>query len=239
MRYLGMLAALGLILAVTATAGAITFTGTQAGKPPLSGTISFDASNMYVSATVGQAALAWDEDYLAIALDCNNDDLWTEGLDVILAYRAYNNEGATWRVVDTLEYSGGVWDCPWSSSDKRLPGDADWPTGLTMTVAASGQDYVYNATIPFSAMEVSAGDTIGILVQGFDKNVSIYGGNGRAINFWPNSTCFNALYDPAQFYDVQLSASVPVSDPIPEPMTMAGLVLGVGSLVGYIRRRRG
>jgi len=26
--------------------------------------------------------------------------------------------------------------------------------------------------------------------------------------------------------------------PIPEPVTLAGLVLGVGSLVGYVRRRR-
>jgi hypothetical protein len=30
-----------------------------------------------------------------------------------------------------------------------------------------------------------------------------------------------------------------VTSPVPEPVTMAGLMLGIGGLVGYVRRRRG
>jgi len=197
---------------------------------------------MYVTATVTFAGIALDEDYLAIALDVDNNDRWTASADAILVYDYYNNDGPSWRVVQSpLDYDPAstdyVWDCPWSDP-KVKPADAAWPTGMDITAAVSGDDLLYAATIPLAAMGVGMGDTIGVLVQTRDKNVALYGGNGRALNFWPDSTCFNALYDPAQFYDIVVSTSEPVQEPIPEPVTLAGLVLGVGSLVGYIRRRR-
>jgi len=63
---------------------AIDFSGQPTKNPPLTGTISFDASNMYVLATVQNAGIALDEDYLAIALDVDNNDRWTAGRDAIL-----------------------------------------------------------------------------------------------------------------------------------------------------------
>jgi hypothetical protein len=54
----------------------------------------------------------------------------------------------------------------------------------------------------------------------------------------PNNTYGSGLEngsDQRDFYEGSLDV---YADVIPEPVTMAGLVLGVGSLVGYVRRRR-
>jgi len=143
-------------------------------------------------------------------------------------YDTYNNDGPSWRVVASpLDYdpssSDYVWDCPWSDP-KIKPADAGWPAGMSISLSVNGNDIDYSATIPFSAMGVSSGETIGVLVQTRDKNVALYGGNGRQLNFWPNSSCFNALYDPGQFQDIV----------VPEPMTIA--LLSVGMLTALRRR---
>jgi hypothetical protein len=202
------------------------FSGQPAENPPFMGSISFDSSNMYVSATVQDAAIAIDEDYFAIGLDTDNDGLWDVDIDAIFVYDYYNNDGASWRAVESLEYEGGVWDCPWSDP-KLYPGDPGWDPGLDFSTSTSGDDLTYSATIPFSMMGVGIGDDIGLLVQTRDKNASLYGGNGRVINYWPDSTCFNKLYDPAQYRDITI--------PAPGAILLGGI--GV-SLVGWLRRRR-
>lgn len=209
----------------------IIFSGQPGENPPFTGSISFDSSNMYVSATVKDAAIALDEDYFAIGLDTDNDGLWDVDIDAIFVYDYYNNDGASWRAVESLEYAGGVWDCPWSDP-KLYPGQSGWATGLDFSSTTSGNDLLYSATIPFSMIGVGPGDTIGLLVQTRDKNVSSYGGNGRVINYWPDSTCFNKLYDPAQYQDVTLQ-------PIPEPTTMmllGSLATGLFGVAGLRRR---
>jgi len=238
-RLIVVAALLGLTLGVArVTPAAVDFSG-QSIAPPLTGSYSFDTNNLYVTGTVQDAAITLDEDYFAIAIDANNDDLWTEGLDAILVYDFYNNDGPSWRVVDQLEYAGGPWDCPWSSSDKRKPGDSDWPEGLQIQYTTSGNDLIYSATIPFSAMGVAWGDTIGMLVQTRDKNMDLYGpgtaankSNGKVINYWPDSTCFNKLYDPSQFADVSF---------VPEPASVIvwGLLGAVVAFAGaWVVRRR-
>ena len=130
----------------------------RARNPPLSGTISFDATNMYVTATVTNAAIAFSEDYLAIALDVDNNNRWTASRDALLVYESAGGGplGATWRVVTSpLGYdpntSNYVWDCPWSDPAVTPP------VGMSITVASSGNDAVYDAVIPFADMGVSAG----------------------------------------------------------------------------------
>jgi len=207
-RLLTICAVVTTMLAVSGSVNATTpFSGQSTENPPFTGSISFDTSNMYVQATVEDAAIGFDEDYFAIGLDTDNDGLWDASTDAIFVYDYFNNDGASWRIKEALEYSGGVWDCPWSAK-KVKPGDPGWTAGLAFSTSTSGNDLIYSATIPFAAMGIAAGDTIGLLVQIRDKNSTSYGGNGRAINYWPDSTCFNKLYDPAQYQDITIPGPV-------------------------------
>jgi len=228
---LGLLMGVAMLAIGSSAQGDFIFSGQSDENPPFTGSISFDGSNMYVQVTVTDAAIACDEDYLAIGLDNDNDNDWTPNTDSLFVYDYYNNDGASWRIKETDEYTGSmyVWDCPWSDT-KIKQGDPGWTTGLSFTSSISGDDLVYNATIPLEAMDVAVGDTIGILVQARDKNVDLYGGNGRVINYWPDSNCFNKLYDPAQYEDVTVT-------PEPASMLLFGSAM-VGSVVAALRRRK-
>ena len=224
-----ILAAISLLL-LSLPAMAVNFTGTQA-NAPFAGSLTSDPQNVYLSVnTSGDQALALDEDYLAVAVDANNDNLWTQGQDGLLVYEYYDNDGASWRVVSSLEYAGGVWDCPWSDP-KIKPTDAGWPAGMSIApTIVSGDELSYTISIPLSAIGVTPGSTIGLLVQMRDKNVAKYGGNGLQLNWWPNSTCFNKLYDPAQFYEYQTT--------VPEPSNLLVLGSGLMGLMGFVTRKR-
>ncbi len=240
-------AVLGMLLAAgpSAAQATISFTGQPGKQPPVSGTIDWDGNNVYVTARVEDAATAVDEDYLAVSLDVDNNDRWTAGAtpDGMLVYDAFNNDGASWRPVAELNYdqtSSDVWtyawDCPWSDPKVR-PGDAAWPTGMSISMTPDGGDLLYEAVIPLAGVGINPGDTIGVLIQTRDKNVSLYGGNGRVINYWPDSDAFNKLYDPAQYEDVTLDAAPAAL--IPEPLTLLGVLAGAAGLARYLRRRRG
>lgn len=201
MRYAATLAALGFVLAVTATAGAVmydidtlssTWTQTPADgsvpsvvtamglfdtTPPTLGL--FDLSAMKLSPAVASTrpGYDWETEYTAASVDISVIDLLT-------------NDGITIDSIESLvNYNNN-----------------DTTSGLPNEFLFVGEGFT-DAGLPYT-IEAYWNDQEGTLT--FDPT-----NNGIQGNF--------------------VNGSLTV---VPEPVTMAGLMLGVGALGGYLRRRR-
>jgi len=134
----------------------------------------------------------------------------------------YGKNGAQWETFGDLLID---FDLSWASNVDGVGGTMQLDLALA---DASGDGYwspVHNACYPSWGEEplssVSYSTTFDTDFSG-DENLPVYLGLTECLNdHW-----------------VEVRVNSLVANPIPEPVTLAGLVLGVGSLVGYVRRRR-
>jgi len=217
MRYIGLLAGIGVLLAAAGTAGAITTLASvdTPGRPDLLGTISTDGLNVYFNITaVGQAddgdALNPSKYYTASQFD---NEYFT--LDANGHFLKYNM------------FSGNTtpgWGTSWGDATAALPVE------VTFSQTEVGDDFVYAVTIPLSELGIVWGDTFLVQIKARDFNDDYVQSYTGFVGNDGDYSHYNGLY----ITDTgKLSVQV-----VPEPVTMAGLMLGIGCLARYVRRRR-
>jgi len=230
MRYVTAVAALGLLLAVTGTAWAITIDGTSSpGEWD-------DATVIPVASAKGNVSVYADTNYLYALLDVTGDILDTRlpgeydhGEKVGININPSGNTWATYQcdlIFQTCMSAAG-WG---GTSAGAIDGFAasQWnvngadqtslPAHLaTVTLYDTGHR-VTELMMPLDTIAPSVGDTLRI---------------GGAVDFSGSSYKYPPGID---WLDPGTYAEITV---VPEPVTMAGLMLGIGAIGGYIRRRRG
>ena len=268
MRYLGMLAGLGLLLAVTGTAGAttqwytISFTGADMfdytttvapradqdaprrlrnwGPAPgynlnlqlqSDGDADTDGTNDFAEWAAGSPGFAdYGFSYFNLSGYTSPPGGWGQKYQVVpdqsdgrFGVDSWKNITVNGVPVHAGMGSPGVWDGgvvkanqAWNPANYAFP---VWraPTGTQLTMANA-------ASLVFG---------VDVLIENPETAFETDG----SLRVW-----FGGLNFPQEFEGATQEVAGIVlasASPIPEPMTMAGLVLGVGSLVGYIRRRRG
>jgi len=243
MRYLKAVAALGLLLTVTATAGANTVKGTLTGYPGEWMDVSFDGhtdhtvAGVYVIDKISSSGLG---DNLADPFDVVCVDLY----GTIYSGRQYD-----WAVKEDLA------DVPTGSGQTGM-GDTraqhieelfylHWNDAIgggnakKAALGASVWEIVYepewdgSSTKPWdldsdnlqiSRLSTTAHDTAETWLAGL-TGVPVEG-----------TTVYGLDSDDTQDFGVAIPNG---GGYIPEPVTMAGLALGIGALGGYVRRRKG
>jgi len=204
--------AAGLILALAATAGAVTVLVNTAGRPDLVGTITADGTAVYFDITaVGQAddgdSANPSKYYNATQFD--NEYFTIEANGKFLKYNMFFGNTTP------------GWGTSWSSATNPLP------PGVTFTQTLSGDDFVYAVSMSYGALGIDSGAfSVQIKARDFnDDYVQSYA--GFVGNDGPYSS-YNGLY---------ITDTGPLSVPIPEPLTVLGVFAGVAGLAGYVRRR--
>ena len=241
MRYVAAITAVALVLAVTATAGATTVTWQGVEWTELgSGTAVVDGSNHLVLTPGGSAAFsAWVNRLPTVVGGASSinayDTPWIKvswidtGIDAHLIDMVIQDETATggplcdvgskWTatVVAHAQYNGGV--------------------GEDYAFFSSYPSYVSDRTNNLEHTAIVGKTADGTLYFGID-------GTWASLTNLVGSWDFNDVQlrirgdtnaTPIKFTDFQFGDNFV---PVPEPLTMAGLMLGIGSLVGYVRRRR-
>ncbi|MBM4017111.1 MAG: PEP-CTERM sorting domain-containing protein [Planctomycetes bacterium] len=256
MRCLSLFAAAALLAAAGGRAGANTvesstlwFVGTltpEAGGG-YSGTIDM-ASGKYYNPGGGGAGIWTDGGFDVYArqggtayVQGMTPDTWTIGANHD-AYSAagpwgtwYDPDCADWRSYE-LELTSDHWYLRYKSpSEKALHGANPSP----MSGAMDWGNLI--------AHETDAGTQYGTLdPYGHDPSTAHGGGAGA----WDWSVTWGTEVVPLQYADFKVTVTYlgnfsgedtyEVSlTPVPEPLTLAGLLLGVGGAAGYVRRRRG
>ncbi len=298
MRYLGILAAVGMVLAVTATAGATGLMWGSASPDWNSGNLGpvifmFDSATGSVNQTFQFGSWNWimavadSGDYLYASHNTASDygNMKIAKIDrttgAILSDTAINGFlGTTYSQVNSLDYVGGtlygVENCTWDTTYRghavgiSLGAGGD-PSGAVVGASIgaapdgaldyhNGQWYASNwkSDSPASSWIKTTGDimntdfsntvaTSGIgFVSGweFDVNGSLLGVTWNYNNFHVYSFDLGtgAATDLGYNMKSQLPSNITMmggmSEVVPEPLTMAGLALGIGSLATYLRKRK-
>jgi len=228
MRYLGIVAAVAVCLAVSATAQAITYTW------DFSNAADYYTVNAVVTAgTPGSAyvaSLAPEEDEASVLAKINTQAYHLGVGDILgggFTVSGMNNPGAVYGSLYLSPTGGGgstvlILLSPMSSTGSggayEYTFDLDTHADVR-TRTPPGDWSAYN-----SETSGTFANAIGWI------NTNGYGSNYAA--FWGPQIGMSGTYG-TTFTVSQIDLNV-----VPEPVTMAGLALGIGSIAGYVRRRR-
>ena len=162
----------------------------------------------------------------------------TGALLIEMAYAGYPTGDATEqaRYAAALGYINGQWNTGPSATWNGNFGHpyAMWSVykGLDSTI---GTDDTTTITPRLQGGAViDAGDTWNWWEDYCEYLVSTQNSSG----YWGGYSNWNAYLATPWNINILAATQVPPPPPIPEPVTMAGLALGIGGLVTYVRRRR-
>ena len=251
MRYAGLLAGIGLLLAVTGTAGATTTVVEGITGTPGDWTYTYTLTNgetrdiwhwavWFPSNPVADAVTAGTANWAATNLATHG--FFPEEYTASWGCHVYDSLGAdlagpngepgfydTYASDYTSGNSGQYWDGDsWEPLPNPLPGftdpiwDAVW----------RGEDYGWNGSGANmqTAYGIAAGDTGQFTVHSSAQDVV---GGPKSFSFNTTDYWYSYLDGTDDHLDFEGSGTV-----IPEPATMAGLMLGIGCLSRYVRKRR-
>jgi hypothetical protein len=258
MRYVAILAGIGLLLAVTATAGANTVA---------SSTMWFDASTLTESGGVytGVANMV-NEDALNIGDDVAGFDVYARNgawATYDLAGSGQNYTAGQVSAHDAYQdYAVGGWGAGWdpdcgdwyqysldlTTSGWALRNHAGSTAGAPHSTVARGVPM--SGSMNWTSMIATETDT-GAYLSGMGTPESanyaanFAAGKGQSTaGAWDMDWSWGSDYVPLQYADFSVEfITIGGSDyvtmtPVPEPVTMAGLMLGIGCLARYARKRR-
>lgn len=268
MRYLGMLAGIGLLLAVTATAEAtyyvtddfetswtgqyapgwenVTYAHGDASSPQMTRYSTVTANSHTITAASGLYFMGLKVTAAGSPVDDTN---WWGGV-----VPSFGDSGAMlrqyspWVSVSFYDYGVGL-PAPQLSAVPDSGNPADW-TDIQFGQRWTRMDHYWFAECMNTSsqwLETTVNRSVGWhelkLAQDTAGYVTYYI-DGLALGI--TTEAYLDLGYPwlqVQFADGAFGSEVyfdnfQAGSTIPEPVTMAGLVLGVGSLVGYVRRRR-
>ena len=247
MRYVGLLAGIGLILAVTATAGANTVA---------SSTMWFQGS-----LTEGPTGVYTGIVYMV--------DEATLGIgDGVAGYDVYAKNGAAARFSEDTDIDPITNHDGWPTWTPDTPDWYQYSLKLTKTGWAvrnhAGSTAEAPQTTPARGVPMSgsmdwfssiATETdVGAYISGMGtaKHAGWAGSNGGGAGAWDMDWSWGSEVVPLQYADFLVEITVTGQcllqkdcyyvdvkmTPVPEPVTMAGLMLGIGCLSRYVRRRK-
>ena len=224
MRYLGMLAGIGLILAVAGTAGADSVTYTVSGWGPTQfpgpvtppegspwGPDGYPGDTVELQTYTGSLTIP--------DLLLGQSTTFTQKINTVL-----------WTIDYTYAGTETQWDYPDHWSD--LSFDINAPRGITIGTASGSlsQTGLLESTWFNDYLSFSAGSKTSFLVGTYRVDVTPLGlARVGGSNFSGDNPWIQPSRDLMAKFDVTL---------VPEPVTMAGLMLGIGSVVTYVRKRR-
>ncbi|HUU90070.1 MAG TPA: PEP-CTERM sorting domain-containing protein [Phycisphaerae bacterium] len=157
----------------------------------------------------------------------NNRDVYLyEGTDTIAGG---GGDPAGWDATFAgINYGGGAASILLGVSDGQIYSDAD--TLLDATVLVPGPNAFQGDSVPDAG---SAAQFNGGLWDLKSFDITSY------LSLGTNSLHLTAALDSDCLGLIHVAVDVPTATGVvPEPLTMAGLVLGIGGLVGYVRKRR-
>jgi hypothetical protein len=191
----------------------------------------FTGDNFKIAGT-GQTTINSLRVWVVGQSSCDNFTLWTGTGEVVSATRT-SAIGDANLAFNEVTYAGGSGYV--GNSGATLPiyqltfENLDWTVdnGVLYKFGVSGK----NSDNHFVIVDLSASNAAlsGSPQEGADG--AFYGFNNGALGYtWNTGT--DGGWDKSSDINVQLFAA-----PVPEPITMAGLMMGIGGLVGYARRR--
>ena len=243
MRHLTALAALGLVLAVVGTAGATSIRDRAEYRPSSDLTLgTYVAGKGYQMPNQFQLNLEYQAGIPNAEVEAFNDYF----LDKTPPQLNFPDGDYYYLMVDCDgNLPIGIWEYRTSPYEQHYAPDSgeDWVQWtLSYDYSSGGTDYLhtvlagdvvtsggdsYLRVLPYTGFRSFVGDATANYVEVFDGETI----KSEVLGYEVSVACSDLESGSAV-------GEIMRAQPVPEPLTMAGLVLGIGSLAGYLRRRR-